>query len=251
MSRSWLVIPHRRTPPRAQLVCFPYAGGGAAIFTGWVRLLPEDVQVISIQYPGRHHLFSEPALPRMEALAERIAHQLQPLFRTSLPTLCYGHSMGSLVAFEVLRLLRDRGSRLPEHLAVGAFSAPHLPFSHAGFHLLDDDHFLEAVAAQYEVIPPEILGDPEWRRMMIASLRADFELLHHYRFQPAPPLPIPIHAFAGTQDWIANDLVAAWQEHTSGSFAWEPIVGGHFFFRPDPTPLINRLLALLGKHPTK
>ncbi|MBV8338077.1 MAG: thioesterase, partial [Alphaproteobacteria bacterium] len=174
MSRSWLVIPHRRASPRARLVCFPYAGGGAAIFTGWARFLPEDVQVISIQYPGRHHLFSEPALPRMEGLAERIAQQLDPLFRTFLPTLCYGHSMGSLVAFEVLRWLRDRGLRLPEYLAVGAFPAPHLRYSHAGFHLLDDHRFLEAVTTQYEVIPPEILADPEWRRMLIGSLRADF-----------------------------------------------------------------------------
>jgi medium-chain acyl-[acyl-carrier-protein] hydrolase len=247
MSRSWLVIPQRRAPPQARLVCFPYAGGGAAIFTGWVRLIPEEVQLISVQYPGRHHLLAEPAIPRMDELAERIAQQLESHFRTPLPTLCYGHSMGSLVAFEVLRRLRDRGSPLPRRLAVGAFSAPHLPFSSASFHLLEnDDDFLEAVSAHYEDIPPEILADPEWRRMIIGALRADFELLHRYRFDKAPPLPVPIHAFAATQDSIADEHIAAWREHTSGSFGWEPIAGPHFFFRPDPTPLISRLLTLLA-----
>lgn len=246
MSRSWLVMPQRPVPPRAQLICFPYAGGGAAAFTGWARLLPDDVQLISIQYPGRHHLFAEPAVPRMNDLTERIAQQLESHLSPSLPTLCYGHSMGSLVAFEVLRRLRDRGSRLPE-LAVGAFVGPHLPFADAGFHVLDTDRMLEAVAARYEVIPPEFLAHPESRSMLIGALRTDFELLHHYRFLPAPPLPVPIHAFTGTQDRLPRDSVTAWRQHTSCSFVCEPITGGHFFFRPDPTPLIDRLLVLLGR----
>ena len=248
MSRSWLVIPHRQAPPRARLICFPYAGGGAAAFTAWTRFLPNEVQLVAVQYPGRHHLLSEPAVPRMDELAERIAQQLEPLLYTSLPTVFYGHSMGSLVAFEVLRRLRDRKAPLPDHLQVGSFAAPHLPFADAGFHLFSDDRLLEAVAARYEVIPTEFLADPEWRRMLLGALRADFELLHHYRFRPATPLPVPVDAFFGTEDCIPGDSVSAWGQHTSGSFACAPIFGGHFFFRPDPTLLLNRVMAALASY---
>lgn len=247
MSRSsWLVIPYRREPARAQLICFPYAGGGAAAFSGWGRLLPDDLKLVSVQYPGRHHLMDEPAMCRMEALADGLAEQIAPLLAAPLPTLVYGHSMGSLVAFEVLRRLRDRGVRPPEHFWVGAFSAPHLPFPNAEFHLLDDDRFLTAVAATYDAIPPEILSDPEWRRLLMSSLRADFELLYYYRFRPAPSLSMPLRAFVGTQDRLSLGALQEWAQHTSGSFASEAIAGGHFFFRPDPMPLLNRMIAVLS-----
>ena len=39
---------------------------------------------------------------------------------TDLPVVFYGHSLGSLVAFETARLLLDRGADNPIHLMVGA-----------------------------------------------------------------------------------------------------------------------------------
>ena len=42
---------------RAQLVCFPHAGGTANFFRNWSRALPWDVDLLALQYPGREERF--------------------------------------------------------------------------------------------------------------------------------------------------------------------------------------------------
>ncbi|MEV4443203.1 thioesterase domain-containing protein, partial [Streptomyces sp. NPDC049577] len=39
--------------PRLRLICLPFAGGTAGAFHGWARALPDDVELVAVQYPGR------------------------------------------------------------------------------------------------------------------------------------------------------------------------------------------------------
>src|SRR5262249_3905275 len=123
----------------------------------------------------------------------------------------FGHSLGSLVAYEVTRALRARGRPLPDRLVVSGFRAPSQPRTVQPVHHLSDDELLAAVHRRHGGFPAEAMADPELRRMLAGYLRADYQLLETYRWQPGEPLPVPISAFGGRDDRVTAADLRAWQ----------------------------------------
>jgi len=183
-----------------------------------------QVEVMSVQLPGRGSRLNEPPFRRMNELTETIVNEVE--FR---PTFAFfGHCMGALVAYEVTRTLRRRGLPLPERLFVSGFRAPHLPQRELPIHDLPDDEFLAEVDRR-QGLPDEVRQDADLRAATLLGLRADYELLETYRYAPEPPLPLPITAQAGTDDHV--DDLAAWQQHTTVPLAVRRFPGGHFYLR--------------------
>ena len=83
--------------PRARMVCFPHAGGTAAFFHPWRRLVPPDVELWAVQYPGRHDRVLEPCLDTMDAMLGDVLPGL--LDAESLPTTLLGHSLVAGIAY--------------------------------------------------------------------------------------------------------------------------------------------------------
>ena len=130
-STRWLrSYPGQPPAPAIRLFCFPYAGAGASIYRDWRLPSEAGVQVLAVQPPGRENRREVPPLRRIEPMLDACARELAPL--ADRPFAFFGHSMGALVAFELTRLLRRRGSPLPAHLFLSAHRAPDLPrLSHA------------------------------------------------------------------------------------------------------------------------
>lgn len=222
-TKRWLVGTPLRGAPLAHLYCFPHGGGSPAEYVQWGPRMPQ-VEVMSVQLPGRGSRLNEPPFRRMNELTETIVNEVE--FR---PTFAFfGHCMGALVAYEVTRTLRRRGLPLPERLFVSGFRAPHLPQRELPIHDLPDDEFLAEVDRR-QGLPDEVRQDADLRAATLLGLRADYELLETYRYAPEPPLPLPITAQAGTDDDV--DDLAAWQQHTTVPLAVRRFPGGHFYLR--------------------
>src|SRR3954471_14708509 len=98
---------------RLRLFCFPYSGTGALAFRTWQTNFPAEAEVCPVQLPGRENRFKEAPFTRLAPLVNALADALTPYL--DLPFAFYGHSLGSLVAFEVARKLRSRGAPQPVH----------------------------------------------------------------------------------------------------------------------------------------
>src|SRR5689334_14969295 len=98
-SSRWFRRYRRVTDPRLRLVCFPHAGGSASAYRSWAALLPSDVDMLAVQYPGRQDRLAEPCLVAMEQLTDAIVTALAPL--CDRPLALFGHSMGASLAHEV------------------------------------------------------------------------------------------------------------------------------------------------------
>ncbi len=59
-SPSWLVRLTPRSRASTTLVCFPHAGGGAAVYGRWTRTFPADIDLYAVQMPGREARMNEP-----------------------------------------------------------------------------------------------------------------------------------------------------------------------------------------------
>jgi medium-chain acyl-[acyl-carrier-protein] hydrolase len=221
-----------------RLFCLPFAGGGSAIFHAWRAHLSADIELAKIQLPGRETRLREKAYTRMAALIEALTQALLPWL--DRPFAFFGHSMGALIAFELSRALRRQHGMSPCHIFVSGFRAPQLPPPEEVTGL-PDAHFIERMR-QYGGIPELVFQDPELLEIFLPILRADFELLDTYAYQPEEPLDCPLTAFGGDHDpKVSADKILAWQTQTAGEFTSHILPGGHFFINESQAQLLEHL----------
>jgi len=218
-----------RACTRLRLYCLPYAGGSAGVFRSWCDLLPPNVDVWGVEYPGHGSRISEPLTDRIDALAELIAEAVAA--QPAVPYALFGHSMGSLVAFEMCHLLAARNATIPTLLVAAGHRGPHLPASRPPVHDAPDAEFVVHLR-ELGATPPEVLESAELVDLMLPILRNDFRACETYSAPERPPLRTKIVAYGGLADEDAErDALRAWEQETLGRFVLRLFPGGHFFLR--------------------
>ena len=210
------------------------------MFHEWSNGLPADVEVCPIQLPGRGTRMMEPPYSRLSLLVEALIQALLPLL--DKPFALFGHSLGSLVSFELARQIWANYQMRPVRLFVSAGPAPQIPRRNSPIHDLPEKEFL-AELRRLNGIPAELLSNKELMDIVLPALRADFALFESYRYLSGPPLNCPISTFGGLSDNRVNhDDLEAWREQTTGSFSIRMFPGDHFFLK-STQPLLLRALS--------
>ena len=220
---------YRRAMPQARLrlFCFPYGGGGAAIFRNWSELMTPDIEVCPVQLMGRESRLHDQPTTNMTQLMETMAPALLPYI--DRPFAFFGHCMGALISFEFARYLRHHYKLVPAHLFVSGLRAPHLAHSEPPVHHLPDVEFLEMIR-HLKGTPEEVLSNAEMLQVLLPTLRADFTLSETYVYRYDEPLRCPIAAYAGAQDAkTSREDLEAWQKQTTQRLTLRFFAGDHFF----------------------
>ncbi len=224
-----------------RVFCFPHAGAGALQFRCW--RMP-GLDAVPIPLPGRENRFSELPHRHWDTLLRDIISFIEP--RLDTPFAFFGHSMGALVAFETARELRRRRSPLPDRIFVSSFRAPHLPDRNLRLHGLPDN-LLKSELARLNGMPTEILSRPELVDPLLATLRADMEIVEIYKYKAEPPLHCGLTCFGGLTDSRVSRLeLAGWRQHARGNFRLHMFPGGHFYLYKMPVLVQRAICADLG-----
>lgn len=238
LCENWMVPIRNLGGGSPRLVCFPHAGGGAAIFRGWSEEFLAGVDLFALQPPGREGRFAEPPLADFRDLVRRATAALLPF--TDVPLALFGHSLGALVAYEVARGLERHGAT-PAVLFVSGRQAPHLPSRRAPIAHLPDAAFVREMV-QLDGTPAEVAASPELIALLLPMLRADFGLAEGYRPLPGARLTCPVVALGSHDDpWIDPPGLQAWQGVTCGAFATHMFPGNHFYLLRHRAQLLSYL----------
>lgn len=246
LSRSAWINCVKPTPNAdVRLICLPYAGGGASVFSQWPKVLPANIELWAVQLPGRETRLREKPYRQISSLIEDLAEVLLPHLNEK-PFAFFGHSLGALLGFELTRYLRQQAAVQPLHLFVSGRRAPHLSDSQSSLHHLPDNAFIQGVQQRYGGIPAIILQDPELLNLFLPILKADFELLESYSYVDDHPLDCSISAFGGYEDNQATQLeLTHWHGHTRHAFNLTMLPGNHFFIQTARVQLIETLITML------
>jgi len=194
-----------------RLFWFPHAGGG--MNTG------VPVPHVAVRLPGRESRLAEAPFERMAPLVEALAAAIEGYLGE--PFSFGGHSMGAVVAFELIRELRRRGLPMPRVLIASAARAPQFRRGHVPAPPKSDEQLLRELEIPHELA-----------RAVLPSLRADTTLYSHYVYAEGAPLDVPIRAYGGVDDPnIRREHLEGWGEQTTLSFAVRVFPGGHFYLR--------------------
>ena len=212
---------------RSTLLAFPHAGAGASVYRDWGQLLAPDIDLIAMRLPGREERWSEPPRRTIRSVLEATEPQWGDACRP--PYAVFGHSVGALAAFELVREIRRNGQANPAHLIVSGRVAPHVRSALPVLHDLPDEE-LSAHLCALGGTPEIVLANRAVRAMLLPALRADLACDEHYEYVPEPPLAVPVTVLSGADDPLVwGEGLIAWAAQTTGRCTIRSMPGGHFF----------------------
>lgn len=241
---KWFINGTPDSTKEVRLFTLPYAGGGASIYRLWGSLLPKNVELLSIQLPGRENRITETPFTDMPSLIEALTEAVTPYM--DRPFLIFGHSIGARIGFELAVNLKKELNKVPLHLIVSGSRAPHFPEPNP-LHQLPDDDFVKELQ-RFSGTPKAILENKELMDLFMPLLRADFAVDETYEFTTSAKLQCPISVLGGRDDDEASIReLSEWLKYTSVDFDLKIYEGDHFFINDHREKILEQISDIISK----
>lgn len=241
IEQSWVFkFGNSMNQAKIRLICFPFAGGSASFFHSWQALMPDEVELVAIELPGRASRIREPLITD----SNELLNQLEELdvLNVEKPFAFFGHSMGAHIAFELSRRLRQSDKPQPVHLYLSGRGAPHIKNEKKKIHALPEKEFIQQIAS-LNGMPQEVLSNPELMELVSPILRADCKLLETWAYKEDEKLNVPITAMMGAEDPSAtHNKVERWADLSSKSFRLYQFPGDHFFINTAKQAVVDKIV---------
>ncbi|EDK33777.1 thioesterase II family protein [Clostridium kluyveri] len=213
---------------KTRLFCIPYAGGSAIIYTRWKKYLNSSIELCPIELAGRGIRSSEPPFSDLKQVVEDVYSQIYYQINGG-PYVLFGHSMGSLIVFELYHKIKNQNRSTPLHIFFSGRNAPNIN-KNTEFYKMSDIDFKKEIL-KYNAIPDIVFDNEIIYRYFMPILRADYRVIDSYKYIPKKmKISCQVTVLNGLDDvdikfseldkW--NDLVQ--EECTFCNFS-----GGHFF----------------------
>ncbi|MBP9112031.1 MAG: alpha/beta fold hydrolase, partial [Polyangiaceae bacterium] len=220
-------FPYRResTLGRPVLVCIPYSGASARIFSP-VQDFIDDMDVCAYEPPGRGTRSSEPLVDETEIIISDLLAALSSL-PADVPTFFYGHSMGGILALATAR-------RVPEGRLRGIFVG--------ACHKVPPIELSATLLEQMMIslgTPKTLVEDPYFFNIFSSDTHLAQDLSNK-----VGALSLPLRVFDGSDDPLGRDESLA---QLSADLERFSIRTGHFFIENSNflVTLVSELTKLL------
>lgn len=216
--------------PAGDFTCYflHHAGGSSAGYMPLARAFPPNWRLRAVDLPGRGVASHKPHCRDASEAVELLA----PAFRAEVsgPYAVFGHSMGALVGYELVREL-DRTGLPPVWLGVSAMPAPKLASAHFKERRdLWPPERLIAFMRRLGGTPEEMLTDPDMADWMVGILRGDLRLVDTYTYTEGPLVTVPMSVYTGAEDELSTpEMIDDWQSYCTRPVRFHSLPGGHFY----------------------
>ncbi|AHZ68503.1 thioesterase [Pseudomonas mandelii JR-1] len=229
------------------LLCLPYSGASAMVYSRWRRKLPEWLTLQPVELPGRGARYGEPLHTDMRRLALQLAQEQKATLKA--PYALFGHSLGALVACEMAHAFRSLGCPEPVALFASGTAAPTMRADYdRGFAQPRTDAELIDQLRTLNGTSEEVLANKELMSLTLPVLRADFLLCGRFEPQQRPLLKCPVHVLGGKDDRATTEQLIGWSKETHGSFSVDMLAGGHFFIHEHEAKVLRVIKDQLEVH---
>jgi len=244
MSQSkWLIKPHPKPNADLRIICFPYAGGSASTYISWSKLLPNNVELIAVQPPGRSSRMFEPCFTEMSMLVNDFLRIMPSII--DKPYILIGHSLGSRVAFELMLQCQRQGIQTPVHFIASGSRGPHIKPRKKPIHHLPEKEFILELE-ELNGTPMEILKNKELITLCLPLLRADFQLAENYLFTSDVSFECRVTVFGGQSDSeITITDLSSWEIFFTGLAETKLFAGDHFFIESNKRDVIKEVNTII------
>jgi surfactin synthase thioesterase subunit len=192
-----------------RLIALPSVGGNRYSLNALKQNLPEAVDFVPVELPGRGLRSDEPLLNHAAALTNDVYRQVEPCLDG--PYSLYGHCMGGLLAWLLAQKIARENGRLPSNLFVYGCTGP-AALQNRQTQALPRPEFI-AILTELGT-PVQLLENESFFQVMEPVFRADFQAFNEYRYEDALPIPLPITVIARRDDPTHLAKMQLWQKET-------------------------------------
>jgi surfactin synthase thioesterase subunit len=212
---------------RIALLCAPFAGAGPSFFHPWRALCADRWRVVPVELPGRERRILETPYRNVVEAARGSVDEIVAELGAGARTVLFGHSLGAVLAYELVHLLSTREVHV-ERLVVSGSPGPWTQRERRATGLADDE-FLERVE-EFAGFRHEALDHPEMRDMILPVLQADCEMHENYLPSTDEPVSVPICSLRGSSDGLVSaEQAQEWQKATTAEFSYAEFPGDHMY----------------------
>ncbi len=228
---------------KIQLFCIPHAGGSCAIYYPFKRYIKENIELCPIELAGRGQRFNEDLYEDIQEAIEDVYKQVKENIKGEFAF--YGHSMGGIIAFEVMHKLLERDDLLAVHGFFSGCKAPHIPSKDKKIHLLSEEGFKKEVLAMGGT-PKEVFEEKELLELFLPLLRGDFKIIENYQYKEKKiKLDVDMSVLNGKEDDLSMNEIVEWKVHTKKKCKTYMFNGGHFFINQEEKEVVNIINYIL------
>lgn len=218
--------------PEINLCFFAHAGSSARGYSSFKKLLDPSVKPVPLELAGRGSRLNEPRFTDVELCAGDIFVKNREIFENGNYAF-FGHSLGSIISYEVAKLIKKCGLPSPMHIFFSGRPAPHSKYisTISGVSSQSDEDFVKAFSV-YGGLPETIINNQEMLKMILPILRDDVTMADNYHpVITEPELDCDITVLYGHGDQIySGEDINLWEECTSGKCSSLGFDGNHFYF---------------------
>ena len=223
---------------KTNILCFPFAGGNKYSFQKFQEFVPETFEMVTYELPGRGVRQAEPLLRDMNTIvSDALIWAVKYL---DMPYVIYGHSMGGLIGYELIKKLIRESMPLPLHLFVTGCGGPGSMRKTQNYRLPKADFI--AVLKELGGVTSEIVKNEQIMDYYDPVLRADFQAIEEYGYTENPPLEIPVTCLIGSHDMVSYQEALTWRQETNAKVDIKKIPGDHFFIEDYYEEILNLLV---------
>lgn len=213
---------------KIKLFCLPYAGGTASIYNKWKNKIGNNIEIIPVELPGRGKLFDEKLKTHMNQMVDFTFHSIVNELDCESYAF-FGYSMGSMIAYELIRKIERMGYCPPIHAFFSAKQAPHIERNDKKLHVLEENEFLEEIM-KLGGTPKEVIENRELLDIFVNILKADYQVVETYKhYLMESKINCDITVLYGNRDKYLFEEIKEWEKLTNMSSDFFEFDGGHFF----------------------
>lgn len=213
---------------KVKLFCIPYAGGSSSIYLSWKKYFKEEIEIYPVELAGRGKRFDEKPYTNMEDILNDIYNSIKDDINDG-EYMIFGHSMGALLAYELIHMINENGDNKPKHAFFSGKGAQHIPVLKESIYKLSDHEFMKKVYSLGGT-SKELLDTKELLEIFIGVLKADYEAIDKYEYHDRRyKFEFPISILNGIEDKLTKDCISEWSIHTEKECNIYNFPGGHFF----------------------
>ncbi len=213
-----------------KLFILPYAGGNSFYFREVKKYLDKDIKVKYVTIPGRKNGKNDVVYHNITEMAEAVSDEIERNV-DGMDYAIFGHSLGSLLAYEIYYVLEQRNLNRPKHMFFSGMMAP-------------------TKLSFYNQIRNKMAHSVEMKNQgVMSAYEMDMSITNQYIWKSHSEIQTDVTVLYGKMDeFIQNEKdIKQWGKLVSEKCEFYAFDGGHYYFEEESQKeelgcLVNRIL---------
>ncbi|BCJ96317.1 thioesterase [Anaerocolumna cellulosilytica] len=229
-----------------RLFSIPHAGGSSISYYPWRKYLDNNIEFIPLELKGRGRRITEELSQSLEDMVTDLYIRIRPFIYTGKYAI-FGHSMGSILTYELVRRIQIQNDLMPVHLFFSGSKPPEYISRIASVYKETDEKICDEII-KLGGTPKILFESDELLNLYLNIIKTDFKNLYEYSYHNNK-LDCNASFFYGMEDdEIEPSKMIQWNNYISGNTDILSFPGNHFYLFDNCQRVVQQVNDMLEKY---